>query len=230
MLRIYETADAQLVDKIVLTTNNQNKISSRDLRSNDKVQVDMQEAFLRYNLYYERKVNQFGTGIPIDRIVVNEIVAQSYLGIALKKPSDARRRKYKVWGELYDKIFSGQAVEPYVIATLLHREVSKWVSETGLTGNNDDLRRKVANNGIFHIARIAAYLWRGSDNWNNSAEELRNEIKIVEMQSNSLAPIFESAFTKLAAIVGENAHYKADLDLALKSATLDIDIDKALHA
>jgi len=43
MLRIYETADAQLVDKIVLTTNNQNKISSRDLRSNDKIQIDMLE-------------------------------------------------------------------------------------------------------------------------------------------------------------------------------------------
>ncbi len=60
MLRIYETADVQLVDKIVLTTNNQNKISSRDLRSNDKFQVDMQEAFSKYGLFYERKVNQYG--------------------------------------------------------------------------------------------------------------------------------------------------------------------------
>jgi AIPR protein len=60
MLRVYETADAQLVDKIVLTTNNQNKISSRDLRSNDKVQIDMQEAFSKYNLYYEIPTIYFG--------------------------------------------------------------------------------------------------------------------------------------------------------------------------
>jgi hypothetical protein len=103
LLRIYETTDPQLLDKIVLTTNNQNKISSRDLKSNDKVQVDMQEGFAKYKYYYERKINQYGAGIPVDRIIVNETVAQSYLAIVLKKPSDARRRKYKVWGELYDR-------------------------------------------------------------------------------------------------------------------------------
>ena len=85
----------------------------------------MQEAFAKYNLSYERKVSEYGPKVPVNRIVVNEVVAQSYLGIVLKKPSDARRRKYKVWGELYDKIFSGQAVEPYVIAMLLHNRVNE---------------------------------------------------------------------------------------------------------
>jgi hypothetical protein len=61
MVRIYETSDTDLVDKIVLTTNNQNKISSRDLRANDPVQIDMESGFQIYDFYYERKTRQFDT-------------------------------------------------------------------------------------------------------------------------------------------------------------------------
>ena len=108
LLRIYETSENTLVDRIVLSTNNQNKITSRDLRSNDSIQVDMQRRFDKYGLFYERKLRQYDREASVDasRIVPNELVAQSYLAIVMKKPSDARRRKYKVWGELYEKIFS----------------------------------------------------------------------------------------------------------------------------
>jgi hypothetical protein len=37
LTRIYETSDPTLVSRIVLTTNNQNQIKSRDLRANDPV-------------------------------------------------------------------------------------------------------------------------------------------------------------------------------------------------
>lgn len=229
MLRIYEAADAQLVDKIVLTTNNQNKISSRDLRSNDKTQLDMEEAFGRYNFFYERKVNQYGPEVPADRIVVNEMVAQAYLAIVLKKPSDARRRKYKVWGEMYDRIFSGQVVEPYLISLLLERAAKGWVVSSGNAEATDDLRRKLANNGVFHIARAAAFIWRGSDNWSVPVEELKARVDTLASDSAALSYVFPMAFEKLDAVFKSNAQYQADPDLALKSATLEADLDKALY-
>ncbi len=230
MLRIYEAADAQLVDKIVLTTNNQNKISSRDLRSNDKTQLDMQEAFKTYSLYYERKVNQYGPDVPADRIVVNELVAQAYLAIALKKPSDARRRKYKVWGEMYDRIFSGQVVEPYIISMLLERAAKDWIFKSGYTETTEDFRRKLANNGVFHVARAAAFIWRGSDNWSIPAEELKQQIKTLEENPQSLSIFFQEGFYRLENIIKNNPQYQADLDGALKSATLESDLDRALHS
>lgn len=230
MLRIYETADAQLVDKIVLTTNNQNKISSRDLRSNDKIQVDLQEAFRKYNFYYERKVNQYGPDVPAERIVVNEVVAQAYLAVVLKKPSDARRRKYKVWGEMYERIFSGQVVEPYVIALLLERATQSWLRQSGYTETQDDTRRKLANNGSFHVARAAAFLWRGSDSWGQPVEDLKQQIQELEKSSATLAETYKEAFAALEQIVKDNPQYKADLDAALKSATLETDLDRALHS
>ncbi len=162
--------------------------------------------------------------------MVNELVAQSYLGIVLRKPSDARRRKYKVWGELYDKIFSGDVVEPYVVSMLLYQRVSSWLLKAGLTENSDDLRRKIANNGVFHIARVAAYLWRGTDNWKSLTQELKEQIGILEKDPDSLSPVFEKAFEIVESVVGTNAHYKSDLDAALKTATLDSDLDKIVHA
>jgi hypothetical protein len=230
MLRIYEAADAQLVDKIVLTTNNQNKISSRDLRLNDKIQVDLQEAFKRYNFYYERKVNQYGPDVPAERIVVNEVAAQAYLAVVLKKPSDARRRKYKVWGEMYDRIFSGQVVEPYIVAVLLERAAKGWVLNSGFTESPDDLRRKLANNGLFHLARTCAFVWRGSDNWSLPAQDMSEQIKTLETNSAALEDSFRTAFETIERVVKGNAQYQADLDTALKSATLEADLDKALHA
>jgi len=88
LLRIYETQDVDLVRKMVLTTNNQNKISSRDLRANDPVQVDMERGFKRYGIHYERKLHQFDSmaSTETSSIVPNEVVAQSYLAIVLKKP------------------------------------------------------------------------------------------------------------------------------------------------
>src|SRR5262249_18784361 len=120
LIPIYETQDVDLVSRIVLTTNNQNKISSRDLRANEPAQLDMEQAFRIYGYYYERKPRQFDDQlIDISRLFTNEAVAQWYLAMVLKNPADGRSRKYKVWGELHARIFSGDNVEPYIIAALL---------------------------------------------------------------------------------------------------------------
>jgi hypothetical protein len=61
-------------------------------------------------------------------------------------------------------------------------------------------------------------------------EEVKKDIEVLETNPASLSTIFEKAFADLDDIVSNKPHYKADLDAALKSATLDGDIDKMLHA
>jgi hypothetical protein len=229
LLRIYEAEDSQLVDKIVLTTNNQNKISNRDLRANDQVQIDMEHGFARYNFLYERKLHQYGPDVPVDRIVVNELVAQSYLAIVLKKPSDARRRKYKIWGELYDRIFAGRAIEPHVLSTMIVQHAQTWLRKSRLTTSKDDVLRKLANNGAFHIARIAAFYWRKSDKWDEGSTELTESISKLENGPSDLPRKLKKAFMTLREIVVKDRHYVADMDAALKSLTLEAQIDKILH-
>ena len=168
LLKIFETTDPTLASRIVLTTNNQNRISTRDLKANDAVQQDMKRGFERYNLLYEHKVNQYASTLLTtgQRIVSNEDVGQAFLAIALKKPGDARRRKYKVWTDNYGEIFSGNRVEPHVICLLLYQTANVWARTTRRMVGISELRRKLINNGLLHIARIAAFLWRSDDSFN----------------------------------------------------------------
>jgi len=230
LLRIYETNDSKLVGRVVLSTNNQNKITSRDLRANDDIQVNMERAFQKYAYYYERKPRQFDlvSGIDSNRVIPNELVGQSFLAIVLKKPSDARRRKYKVWGEMYDSIFCGRIVEPYVLAVLIHRETAKWLSQFGT--DPDNIKRKLANNGSFHVARIAAQLWVGSGIFGTDEDRLAGQIGQLEGDTKQLEPVFSKALGILHGLVTGSQEYSDDLDVALKSATLDSDIDKSVFA
>lgn len=161
LLRIYETDDLDLVDKIVLTTNHQNNITGRNLRANDKTQLDLEKGFLLYGYSLERKPRQYeSTAATKDKIIPNEELAVAYLGIVLRKPSDARSRKYKVWDEYYSKIFSGEeTVEPYLLSVLIFRRVSEYL-QANFANSSDDTIRYIAKNASFHISRITSYLWK----------------------------------------------------------------------
>jgi AIPR protein len=232
LLRIYEAPNSDLIDKIVLTTNNQNKINSRDLRANDPMQVDMERAFLAHGYLYERKLRQYDNKNDIDakRILPNEIVAQAYLAIVLKKPSDARTHKQKVWGELYDKVFNGSSIEPYIIATLIYRYTQEWIKRSGTTKDSDHIRRKLANNGTFFIARIASFLWMQGDHYNKDRSYLQSKIADLEANSQVMDTYISSALDQLEAIIKGNQGYRSDVDRAMKSTTLNTEIDRALYS
>ncbi|KAJ3063113.1 hypothetical protein HK102_008563, partial [Quaeritorhiza haematococci] len=232
LLRVYQAPSSSLVDKIVLTTNNQNKIGGRDLRANDQVQVDMEARFLKYGLYYERKNRQYVDSDNVDpaKIVSNEIVAQSYLAVVLKRPSDARRRKYRVWGDMYDKIFTGAGVEPFVASYLLHSRAQEWLARTLSVNGDDIVFRRLANNGVFHVMRATAFLWRGSDEWIKDARRIASQIKVLDSRSTDLEKHFRGAVELIRSTVSSKPEYSSDLISALKSNALDSDIDKALYS
>lgn len=231
LTRIYQTKDPNLVSKIVLTTNNQNQISSRDLRANDPVQLDMEQGFKIFGYFYERKIRQFDESkIDASRIFANELVGQWYLAVVLKNPSDARARKYKVWGELHSKIFAGGQVEPYLIATLLGSKVSNWIRQTPYFAATDDVTRLAAKRGAFHVARIAAFLWRRNDDWNISRDTLKKQIHDLETDAVDFPELFDTAFDILLDVIRGSQEYVLEVDRAFKSTSLDKDIDKRLHS
>jgi len=233
LLRIYETTNFDLVDKIVLTTNNQNKITSRDLRANDPEQIDMEKGFVKYGYYYERKLRQYDdiSDIDTNRIMVNETVARSYLSIVLKMPSDASRRKYKVWGELYDRIFHGkQSIEPYILAAKIYLQTSGLLKGEKYSNSSNDIQRILANNGSFHIARIISYLWRKHDKWGDELTgEMKKSIDILEGSPQYLDKYLDAALRILGTII-KNEYSTSDVVNSLKLASLDIDIDRNLYA
>lgn len=227
--RVYETEDPDLVSKIVLTTNNQNQIRSRDLRSNDPVQIDMEKGFRIYGYFYERKPRQFeAEDCDAKLIFTNEAVGQWYLGIVLRSPSDARARKYKVWGDFHSKIFGGGPIEPYLIAALLGRRVGEWLKNSDYAKSEDEVVRILAKRGAFHTGRIAAFLWRGNDEWKLPQDDLKKQLQEVQ-SSNELEKHFDKAFEILVDIVKNSDTYSVDVDGAVKAVGLDKDIDTCLY-
>lgn len=232
LLKIFETTDPTLASRIVLTTNNQNRISTRDLKANDAVQLDMQRRFERYNLLYEHKVNQYANTALAEgqRIVSNEDVGQAYLAIALKKPSDARRRKYKVWTDNYGDIFSGSSVEPHVVCLLLYQAANRWAKAARRAPGVTEIRKKLINNGLLHIARIAAFLWRGDDSFRQDTGTLQGQITTLQTTPTVVNSYFDDGLNRLEALINANPDFLNDVDGALKSALLETAITRSLHA
>ena len=230
LLRIYESDDPDLVDRIVLTTNNQNKISNRDLKANDSVQVDMEQGFALFDFLYERKVNQYrGQTVPDGtKIVSNDIVGQCYLGLVLKRPADARRRKYKVWADFYDQIFTGGRIEPHVLSVLIYQGVQLRIAARGMDMVEDELKRKLAKAGVFHLARCVSKLWRNTDSWSQADEELREQISRISTDESVLDSHLDTGMELCADLITSNSAFSNDVDGALKSSLLEREVTRRL--
>ena len=226
LVKIYQTGDSDLVDRIVLTTNNQNKISGRNLRSNDLVQSDLEKGFLLYDLYYERKPRQYdnNSAATKEKVISNDIVSTAYLGMVLKRCSDARSRKYKVWSEFYDKIFSGGIVQPYVVSSLIYTKIKESLNRDKYKKATSEKERYLAKNASFHIARIAARQWRKTDSWADE-KSLDKDISKIQNSEVDFDAITDSAFSLLNDVINTDS----DLNNILKSSSLDDKISKELH-
>lgn len=105
LVRICETKDDTISEKISETTNSQNPVRSRDLHSNDRIQRRLEEQFLCKSYYYERKRSQY-SGESKEKRLDSELLGQLYMAFYLKKASEARNQKSIVFGECYEEIFN----------------------------------------------------------------------------------------------------------------------------
>ena len=132
MVRIYKTSAHDLVKNLVVTTNTQNKISPRDLRSNYPEQIDIQKAFKTNGFYYERKAREFNSidDSTSENTMTNDFVGRSILAITLGKCGDARSRKGKIWSEFYEKIFvNSKHPETLLIPAILNTKINLITTE-----------------------------------------------------------------------------------------------------
>jgi hypothetical protein len=93
----------------------------------------------------------------------------------------------------------------------------------------DEVERLVAKRGSFHVARVVAYLWRGSDEWQEKQHKLVEELQRLENSPRELEAVFPEAFKLLVEVIKASPDHSADVDRALKAAALDKDIDKRVH-
>src|SRR5579859_3331501 len=104
LVRICQTNDRSISEKISETTNSQTPIRSRDLHANERVQRKLEEQFKTLGYCYERKKNQH-SGSPRAKRLSNELLGQICLAYYLDMPAEAKNKKTIVFSEKYDEIF-----------------------------------------------------------------------------------------------------------------------------
>jgi hypothetical protein len=109
LVRVLETQKSELLPKIILSTNSQTKITSRDLRSNDEIQKCLEREIYGYGYYYEARKGKYKDNSDAgNKRVDAEIAAQAYVAAIQQHPADAKNKKALLFGEKYDEIFNNE--------------------------------------------------------------------------------------------------------------------------
>lgn len=105
LVRIIETSSEDVKLSIAETTNSQTPINVRDLRSNDRQQRQLEEAFADLGYYYERKSGQHAEQSSASRVDALS-AGQSYLAYGIGLPETAKKDRGRVFGDLYETVFA----------------------------------------------------------------------------------------------------------------------------
>jgi len=112
LIRIYQTKDQRLINKITIGTNTQNAISKQDLQANNDISKKIQSYFEEQKYGLEIKKNEYNTGTKIESrknlkyIATQDEVLQFYVSIYKEKPHNAYISKTKVFEDYFKLIFS----------------------------------------------------------------------------------------------------------------------------
>lgn len=104
IVRILETADRNFTNSVAEATNSQTPIRSRDIRSNDSVQIRLENALRPHGYFYERKNDQHINEKADSRIDAAKL-GQIILAYVLREPDRAKTASNKIFGEFYGWVF-----------------------------------------------------------------------------------------------------------------------------
>lgn len=106
LLRLYETDNEGLIDKITEGTNSQNPIFERDLKANNETQLLVKKFFLEKGYYYETHRNEYvDKKVDRNKIASNERIFQAYISLFKEMPHEAKSSKSKIFEKYFDNIF-----------------------------------------------------------------------------------------------------------------------------
>jgi hypothetical protein len=193
IFRIFETEDPELIAKIAMSTNNQNRINPRDLRANDKEQVALELSLKAKGIRYSRKrgiVSNLDSGEKtLDALKAGQVLL-SYVHL---DPARAKRDSDSIFTDFYHKIFNSVDVDVLV-------EAVEWLDLIEERRNiiEDDIRirgaRRTENTfvtyGVFHILMLCGLMGGKAD----PSERLKIIDKAIEVIAKQICNAGEPAF------------------------------------
>lgn len=231
LVKAFITKDPDFANRIVLTTNNQNAISSRDLWANDSTQQDYQRAFRElYDFHYERKQNEFKTVSPAQsrRLVSNERVGQAFLAVVKKRPTTARTQKYRIWQQdMYREVFPNTSVERHLLAFLIYAFCQAEKRAALAKWRDDDVRYSIVSYGVFHLARVVARRYTGVEAWGDS-NQVNSWIAEVQRAPSVLRRHYGASVTLLRNLIKTRSDWTENVNNVFKAADIEEAINKAV--
>ena len=133
----------------------QTVVQQASLRATDKIHRDIEEYLRPRGLFYDRRKNYYkNEGKPRDKIVAIPHLAQSVMGILLRRPDTARGRPSSLLkkDEDYLKVFNQDyPIQLYYVCAEITRRVEKY-----LKSSDAALAAKDRNNLRFYVAMHGA--------------------------------------------------------------------------
>ncbi len=206
-VRIIETGSEDVKISIAESTNSQTRITPRDLRANDRVQRQLQDSFEDINYFYERKKNEFEDK-PKDKRIDALSAGQAYVAYELGRPDIAKASRGRVFGILYDDVFTDglkaeHLAEHLLVAVQLHNLISaeKTIVLKKIKTKEDLIDgEKSLISGAFHILFALRKILerKGVDVWNyeegkNYLDEAINIVYEVYQAAKEDDPNFSSS-------------------------------------
>ncbi|MDD3735403.1 MAG: AIPR family protein [Candidatus Pacebacteria bacterium] len=155
LIRIYEVKDRAIGQTIARYTNTQNPVKTRDIMSNDQVQIKLQEELKRLNWWYERKKYEFRDekGIKEEKKIDAEKLGQVILSFYLEMPGSAKNKKQEIFGNFYNQIFNEDKIsaEYVLLPYLLYKEIEKDFKRFNLK-----IKKLRINNKLEQLGKILA--------------------------------------------------------------------------
>lgn len=127
LIKIIETDNEDLLNKITEATNSQTPVTSRDLKSNEKIQKNIEQQMLLKGYYYESRLDKYKKTAPRNKRVDAPVAAQAYFSFILQRPAEAKNQKRLLYTDFYDEIFdpsnydlADQLLDSYLIFKQVH--------------------------------------------------------------------------------------------------------------
>lgn len=161
LARIIEAKEQSVGNKVSETTNSQTPIKSRDLRANTLIQRKIEQALLAKGYFYERKTNQF-INKPKDFRIDAQTAGQAYLAYVLDMPEVAKKDRGRVFGDLFDTVFSDDLLPENLLMPLkvlerinvLKKDVQKRLRKSEDVDSSDLFIIDGAYHVLFGVRRI----------------------------------------------------------------------------
>jgi hypothetical protein len=118
LLRLYAVGDDEsIVEGITRATNSQNPVDFRDLKSNDRLQLMLEQGARDLGYTYKRKKdNQTTTDV-----IPSSVAAEAVFAVWRQKPHLAKYKRGEFFNAYYNEIFTGLNAAQMIIAVLIFR-------------------------------------------------------------------------------------------------------------